>query len=1155
MLTDKKAMDIARRVLGSYFKDTSFPLIQHHVDSFNDFIEKSIPAFIKSANPIELELAAEKRFIRVYIGGKNGDNIKCHSPVDDMGNAIVPHACRLDNLTYALNIRGDIDIDYVFTEGDSTSTITKSFKNAHIGDIPLMLRSNKCYLTAMDGFDIGECKYELGGYFIIDGAEKILLTQELLGNNMFYAGERKKKSSGGSPFKKGLTEREDIVEMPDIKYEEKTEYYVGIKSISEDSSRGPYSHFLVIPEAVAYITGKEGEIDNMKEPSLGRDMRLATITVRGFDQPIPLISLFRALGIHTDKDIYDIILAGVTDKDRIAYDDIFMQLVLGHERYLKFISMTDKELLKKFTHTKSPSEIVKNVYEYLFPHAEGNLTQKAFMLGIMAKMGIDLALGITPPSDRDNFKFKRFDTSGVLCFDEFRRIYREMSKGLLLNMDSRVQYESARYKGKNLAELIGFDQIGYYWKSFRMLKEFNRSFKGMWAKRSGISQELSRTSYAGTISHLRKTSLQIDKTASTAPPRRLYGSQWGLCCPTDSPDGSDIGYIKALTIMAHVSTAFPASVVRETVMKSSPNIRLLADIHPATWEPYWSKIFVNSDLFGVCMDGTETFHDAMVAARRNGTIGSSVSLAWNRGANEYRIYCDAGRPIRPVYRPGVLPDTIRKAKHWKDILKHLDYIDAAETDTLKISMAPFHPTLPSEIHMSFNMSALTNLVPYSDHNPGTRNAFSIAQQKQASAWYHTNYTKRFDTIAIMMALPQKPLSQTWMYREMMGPGGCLPYGENAIVAITTYGGYNQEDSVMLNKGSLDRGMFRTLYAHSYEVEEEMIDLASKTHTVFGNPLSVVDIKRKEGMDYSKLDADGIIKVNSLVDDDTILSGILSPVYSPSGELLSQRDKSVETKRGQRGRVDAVYRYATKDGLRGVKIRIVEERSPMLGDKMSSRHSQKGTVGMLLAEADMPFNSKGIRPDIIFNPHALPTRMTVGQFVESVSNKIGLKMGAFIDATPFTVSNRVKDTRDTMVANGFEPYGSEVLYNGMTGEAMEVDIFMGPVYYQALKQMVEDKINYRDTGPKTLLTHQPTQGRGDGGGLRIGEMERDALVSHGMSKFLTESMMERSDKTEAQFDRESGHFDTSKDTLTLPYAMTLFTRELEAMHIDVKLSTE
>jgi DNA-directed RNA polymerase II subunit RPB2 len=1143
-------MDVARHVLRSYFRDTGFPLIQHHADSFNDLIEKSIPAFIKASNPFELELAKDGRFVRVFIGGKAGDKIVFQSPKDDVGNAITPHMCRLDNLTYTVVLRGDIDVEY--TLADKTTHL-KTFPDVLIGEIPLMLRSKPCYLTGIDGYDIGECKFELGGYFIIDGSEKILLTQELLGNNMFYAGERKRKTSA-SPFKRNLTERvEEASTESNLKFVDTTEYYVGIKAISEDASRGPYSHFLVIPEANQY--------DIKQTDNLGRDTRVSMINIRGFDQPIPLISVFRALGVFSDKDLYDVILAGVSDKDRLAYDDVLYQLVLSHERYLKFTEASDIDNLAKYTHTKSKSEVVKNLYEYLFPHVEGEvglLMRKAYMLGYMTRMGLDVALGRKEPSDRDNFNFKRFDTSGVLCYDEFRRIYRELGKSMLLKMDSRIQYEPDRYKDAGILSLVDVERIGYFWRNYTLLSEFKKSFKGQWGGKSGISQELSRTSYAGVISHLRKTSLQIDKTSSTAPPRRLYASQFGLTCPTDSPDGSDIGYIKALSILARVSTAFPSSKVAEVLLANSTQIRELKDIVPATWQPQWTPIFLNSSLFGVSMGNTEALHRAMIKSRREGVLDKAVSLAWNRKENTYRIACDAGRPIRPVYREGTTYEMIAAAKSWDEILKHLDYIDSQETDTLLISMTPFHPTLPSEIHMSFNLSALANLVPFSDHNPGTRNAFSIAQQKQACSWYHTNYTKRFDTISIMMGLPQKPMSQTWIYNEIMGPGGCMPYGENAIVAITTYGGYNQEDSVMLNGSSLKRGQFRTLYSHSYDVSEDMLDPAAQTHTEFGNPLTnpiYQDVKRKEGMNYEKLDADGIIKINSLVDEDTILVGTMSPSFSPTGQVTGYRDVSTEPKRGQHGRVDAVYRYATRDGLKGVKIRIVEERSPVLGDKMSSRHSQKGTCGLILDECDMPFTAKGIRPDMIFNPHALPTRMTVGQFVESLSNKVGLNLGSFIDATPFTVSNRLNDVKEVMIARGFEPQGHETLYNGMTGEVMEVDIFMGPVYYQALKQMVEDKINYRDTGPKTLLTHQPTQGRGDGGGLRIGEMERDALISHGISKFLNESLMERSDKCEAQFDRATGHFDVSKDTLTLPYAMTLFTRELEAMHIDIKLNTE
>jgi DNA-directed RNA polymerase beta subunit len=613
--------------------------------------------------------------------------------------------------------------------------------------------------------------------------------------------------------------------------------------------------------------------------------------------------------------------------------------------------------------------------------------------------------------------------------------------------------------------------------------------------------------------------------------------------------------------MAQVSTAFPSDEVKKQLLETGM-VRPLEDVHPSTWKPEWTKLFINSDLYGVCLGNTEELHATLLKARRTGILAPSVSLAWMRLNNEYRIFCDAGRPIRPVYRPGVTLEQVRATKSWSDITQLIDYVDAAESDSIRISMVPYHPRLPSEIHMTFNLSALANMVPYSDHNPATRSVFSIAQQKSAASWYHTNYTKRFDTIAEFLAFPQKPLSQTWIYEEMMGRGGCLPYGENAIIAITMYGGNNQEDSVLMNGSSIRRGMYQTMYYHSYDHAEEILDQGLQTHTQISNPLKKEMVKRKDGFDYEQLDDDGIIKLNTLVTDTTVLLGMLSPTTSPSGTVLGYRDVSVTPKRGQVGRVDGVYRYVaetvtgpndTKLYLRGVKIRIVEDRFPVVGDKMSSRHSQKGTVGQIMNEEDMPFTSRGVRPDLIFNPHGIPTRMTVGQFLEAGTNKLGIELGSFVDATPFTVNNRVQDLKTHLLELGFEPQGHEVLYNGMTGEQMDADIFMGPIYYQRLKQMVDDKINYRDTGPKTLLTHQPTQGRSNEGGMRIGEMERDGLIAHGMSKFIRESFMERSDGATVEFDKETGRMDTSRDTIEIPYSMALFTKELESMHIQVKLN--
>jgi DNA-directed RNA polymerase II subunit RPB2 len=1145
-------MEAPKHVLRSLFRDTSFPLVDHHLSSFNAMLETSIPTFVKVSNPFQLELS-DKRFIRIYIGGKDGSKISFEPPVDEHGGPIVPHACRLDNKSYMLTFRGDIVFEYVFPEGMG-EPVVNTFENIVIGEIPLMLRSRNCYLTAMDGYPIGECLYELGGYFIIDGKERVLLTQELLGNNMMYSGLRDRKAA--STAEDSPDEPAELKRVEKTSFEGEKEFYVGIKSVSEDASKGPYSHYLVLSPPSAWNE------DNVER---SRSKRSLVVTLPGFTEPVPVLSIFAALGVTSDRDLYDLILAGVPDRDRLAYDDVFQQLVLSHTLMLEKAG-SDLEVLERLTKRKYRSEVVQNIYELMFPHIESSdnpgtlLRRKAYLLAQMVRMAIDVSLGRKPPSDRDNIEYKRFNTSGDLMFQEFRRIYREVSKTMLLKLDSRIQYERKTYEGRGLAQLVERETVGTYWRKYMMMNEFTKSFKGQWGGRDGIAQELSRLSYVSYLSQLRRTSLQIEPSMNTAPPRRLYASQFGLTCPIDSPDGSGVGHLKSLAILAKVSNAFPSSVIR-TKLFETKLVRRIEDIHPSTWMPFWTRVYVNSDLVGLCIGNTEELHVKLLGLRRTGEFRFDVSLAWNRLENVYTITSDAGRPIRPVYREGVTEPDVLKAKTWQDLMKLMDFVDATESGVARFSLTPFHPTLQSEIHMSFCLSPLANLTPFLDHNPGTRNNFSIAQQKQACSWFHTNYNKRFDTISSITVNPQKPLSHTWMYREMMGSGGCMPYGENVIVAFTTYGGHNQEDSMIINANSLKRGMFRTHYFHSYDVRETILDpsVVPPVRTMFANPVTNPKysdaVKRKEDVSYEMLDSDGIIKLNSIVDDKTVLVGIVTPITDSEGAEKGFRDASQLPKRGQHGRVDGIYRYSMPDGSNGVKIRIVEERSPVPGDKMASRHSQKGTVGQLIPEENMPFTDRGMRPDIVFNPHGLPTRMTIGQLIEAMSNKLGIQLGTFVDATPFTVSNRITDLKTEMTLRGFEPHGHEILYNGETGEMMEADVFMGPIYYQRLKHMVEDKINYRATGPKTLLTHQPLHGRAKGGGLAIGEMERDGMVAHGMSKFLHESFMDRSDGAEVQIDRSTGTLDTSPDTMPMPYAMSLFVKELESSHIQVKLLTE
>lgn len=1176
------SVDAARHVCNTYYTDTPNPIVQHHIDSYNDLLARQLPLFLKASNPIKLVLPTEKRVIDIYIGGRDGNRIGYTPPIDEIGNAIMPNTCRVENKTYSLAIRADIEIVYSFEKGEPEVV---SFEKILIAQIPLMVRSKFCHLSGLNPKQMaeqGECLHELGGYFIIDGSERVLLTQERLGNNLYYAGNK--------AYKPVKSDDGDVFggEMSD-KGEERS-YFGAIRSMSEDGTRGPSSHYIELPPKVKskdlalVLLERDGDLGgDLTEYRIGTSGRIPVITLPGFKDPLPLITVFRLLGITNDKDLYDTILAGIPEGNRGVYDDIFMQIVISHDRKMDK-EETDLDIARKTTKSRSIEEVFYNLQVLSFPHIEPEegesiaelYRRKAYCLGYITRLCMENAENISAPTDRDHFRFKRFDVSGDLVFQEFRRVYKDVSKAMTLALDTRLHFEERVYADRNIVNLIQRENIGFYWKQYMFLNEISKSFKGKWGGKDGVSQILNRVSLLGTVSQLRRTRADMDEGSKILGARRLHGSSYGFTCPSDVPDGRQVGLVKHLSLLTTVSTASPRKEILN-LLKKRPEFRWIATIHPSSWNPSWTRVRLNGDIVGVVTQNTLDVFNELLDMRRTSKINPTVSIAWNRTDNDIVIATDPGRPIRPIYRPAVTPDMVLSTHKWDKMTQSLfDLVDSEECDTLKISMVPFSPTSPSEIHGIFLMSPLAAVIPFSDHNPSPRVAFSCAQCRQGASWFHSNFNKRFDTITLILNSPQRPICETWAYPHILGRGGCLPYGENAIVAIAMYSGYNQEDSVILNGDSLKRGLFHTSYFHSYKAEEEVVEETTKSHTMFANvvkdPKYAGIVKTKADKDYTKLDEDGIIKVGSIVDENTVLAGMVAPHVDPlSGNVKDFRDVSILPKRGQRGIVDGVQIFnidasmrTDKEGvapvvLRGLKIRIVESRMPILGDKFSSRAGQKGTVGMILPGSDMPFNANGLKPDLILNPHAIPSRMTTGQYLESMGSRIGGMMGSLVDATPFTAQDQIVEYREVLSKLGFEQNGYDVMYNGMTGEMMDMEIFVGPVYYLRSKLMVEDKINYRDTGARTLMTRQPLEGRSAGGGLRVGEMERDVLIAHGASAFMHESFMKRSDAHEVLYQPASGLLDTTMEgeevqTLRMPYAMSLFVKELESMHVQPLIKT-
>eukprot|EP00940_MAST-03C_sp_MAST-3C-sp2_P002322 g2322.t1 len=1106
-------------------------LVKQHIMSYDNFINHGLQKVIDANSEIRSDMSANFciKYKKVYVGRPT---VREESFKKSFAT---PMMCRIRDLTYSSKI--EVDVEYSVGGGKTY------MKRTPLGRIPIMLRSSKCVLRDKSERQLAslqECPLDPGGYFVVRGFEKVILIQEQLKNNRIF-----------------------------IDYDDSEALQASVVSAT------------LYSKSRTMIIQKRGRF---------------YVQHNKFTHEIPFVIMMKAMGVSSDQEIVS--LVGATP-------EIARRLALSMQEAAELGVFTETQAMHFIGGLVRPSSYTMRRRRTRMEEARmclgavilvhvpvdkfHSFRDKSIFLALMVNRILKAELDPRMISDKDYYGNKRLVLAGGLMQLLFEDLFKIVNTNIKRHVDkvfSRPNRASAFDPTKVIPTHTHTITNGF----ISALASGNWVLRRFRMDQKGVTETVSRLSYIAALGHMTRVRSNVEKSRKVSGPRALQGSQWGMVCPADTPEGEQCGLVKSLALLAHITNP--------DENEGFDVERLLIDMGVEGVGTLVGEEMFGEDAYLVLINGrivgaTHRAHDlirSLKMMRRRGCIGEFVSFYIHTLERSVYVSTDGGRVCRPlivVHRKRAL----LKQNHIQQLVDgirdfhslvhegRIEYVDVNEENSCNIALTPDDITSRTthvEIDPVTIMGIVSALIPFPHHNQSPRNTYQCAMGKQAIGSLGFNQNLRCNLNPLnTLVYPQKPMIRSrvldFVHFDKLGGG------QNAMVAVMSFSGYDIEDALIVNRASLDRGYGRANIVKRFTTVMKKHNNCSRD--IFKAPdLVRPEMMKKEIWDrrmkmYECLGTDGIVEAGGKIHERSVMINRYVPADDAMGGSQSRDQSRGNGSRGMRSSpvyykepgtrtVEKVTVMSGRDKETTVKVLIRDCRRPELGDKYSSRHGQKGVIGLIVPQEDLPFSETGVCPDMIMNPHGFPSRMTVGKMIELVDGKAGLLDGKRRFGTAFG-GDSVVECGKILMDSGLSYSGKELLYSGLGGDVLEAYIFFGPIYYQRLKHMVKDKMFARSRGPHVVLTRQPTQGRSRNGGLRVGEMERDCLVAHGVSLLLVERMLISSDPFTASVCSKCGILaytgycqycksGSSVSDFRVPYACKLLFQELMSMNVQPRI---